>query len=1276
MLDLKEHIFMNLSLQHDKLLLFIMMISTIGTGLIPAITSILTGKVFDLLAQISPDHSIPNGLTLKSMSLMALGAASFPVMWGLISSWMFIGERQAFRIRNNMLQSYLNKSFQWYDTNNELLGNFTQLNRCVEEVRQSSSEAAAIIFQSAVTVCALIGTSFYYSWSLTLIILCSAPLIIIIAVILSRLTNKYMNLENQETAKAANVLVWSMNANQMIKINSTQDLEINKFNKLVDNCNYLFIKVCLFTSLNYSLIRFLTLCMFVQGFWFGCTMIRHGKLNINDVITCFHSCLMLGATISEVLHQIIILQKGDVANTKLNTFLTEKDDGGLFDEGNNVIITPKKLLLDKSLSISFHDVSFTYPSRPQVKILNEVNAIFPSGETTFIIGKSGSGKSTLSKLLLKFYSTYEGDIRINDISIKTIDQKWIVDNTTVVEQRCKLFNDTLRNNILLGHPDFHNPRYANSFFDIELEAACKFALLDKVIEELPEGLDTKIGSDGVVLSGGQSQRVALARAFMRDTPLLILDEAVSSLDIVSRKTLMDSIRVWRHGKTTIILTHELDQIHSNDLLYVVEGGSIVESGYQHKLLETSDSNFKKLYETQQSNKTSSDLNNSIIDEYAEDVMSEKSILSDSATPINDKDERLTEWSNLSTSTDESIIKDSFLHKPAELHIDEKELLSKHKEVKIKEDTKGMSLLDITKHMLSDLDKRSILVIGIIFSLLAGAANPIFSFAFSYLLNGIVPAENNGSSSYYLLKWSFVVIGIAVADGIFNFLKSFLLGYCSEIWILYLRQTAMDVIQYNKYEWFKKDENKPAELSAVLLNDLRDLRNLISEFLSTASTFMVVSLCGLIWALVSGWKLSLVCISMFPLIIIFSGVYGFFLQQYETDYKSEVAKLENCLFEIMTGIKTIKYLQLQNHFSKKYSMLKKNIENVARKRAFVTGVGISFSYTLTLCIQAILYYYGLKLVFIGEYSSKKMFETFTLLLFTIMTCSNLINQIPEVARGQRAAIWTYRIIDESRNTKEEVDKHGRKVMMSKTLDNKGMIRIQDLTFFYPGCENKRVYKKLNLVLGSANTVAIVGESGAGKSTLISLLTRLYDPNKNAVFIDGTDVLEWNLGALRNQIAVVEQTPVIFNGTIRDNLIYGLNISITEVEMIKALQKVDIYDFIRTLPEGLDYQVDTELLSGGQLQRLCIARALLAKKRILILDECTSALDAESSTIIHNIVSGGIPHTLVIAITHDKQMMKACQDIVVFKNGMVVQQGQYNDLESMTGEFKRIVNNFDS
>lgn len=1253
---------MNLSLHHDKSLLCIMILSTIGTGLIPAITSILTGKVFDLLSQISPDHSIPHGLTIKSMSLMALGAASFPAMWALISSWMFIGERQGFRIRNNMLQSYLTKSFQWYDTNDELLGNFTQLNRCVEEVRQSSSEAAAIIFQSVVTVCALIGTSFYYSWSLTLIILCSAPLIISIAFILSRLINKYVNLENQETAKAANVLVWSMKVDQMIKINNAQDLEINKFNKLVDNCNYLFIKVCLFTSLNYSLIRFLTLCMFVQGFWFGSTMIRRGKLDINDVITCFHSCLMLGSTLSEVLHQVIILQKGDVANKKLHSFFTEKDDPVMNSEINKIIVTPKKQILDEALALSFHNVSFRYPNRPQVNILNDISATFPERQITFVVGKSGSGKSTLSKLLLKFYGDYEGEIKINHMSIKNVDQQWIINNTTVVEQRCKLFNDTLRNNILLGHPNFNEKD--SSSFDIEVKAACSFALLDKVIEELPDGLDTQIGSNGVTLSGGQSQRVALARAFLRDTPILILDEAVSALDIVNRQLLMDSIRVWRQGKTTIILTHELDQIHSNDLLYVVENGAIVESGHQHKLLETSGSKFRKLYETQNIDRTTEDPNNSIIDEYSDDNISEKSILSDSQTPINDKDRGLVEWSNVSTSTDEYTMKDRFPSKSCEV---------KRMDHQTKRDPESMSLVEITKHMLRDLDKKSLLVIGVIFSLLAGAANPIFSFAFSYLLNGIVPNENNGSPSSYLIKWSFIVIGIAVADGIFNFFKLFLLGYCSEIWILRLRQRAMDVIQYNKHSWFNKDENQPAELSAVLLNDLRDLRNLITEFLSTASTFLVVLLCGLIWALVSGWKLSLVSISMFPLIIIFSGIYGFYLQQYETDYKSEVANLENCLFEIMTGIKTIKYLQLQQHFIKKHSILKSKVEKVARKRAFVTGVGISFTHTLTLCIQAILYYYGLKLVFTGEYSSKKMFETFTLLLFTIMTCTNLVNQIPEVARGQRAAIWTYRIIDQNIQTREDVCGHGRSLPISTVEDNNSLVKIQNLTFSYPGCSNKEVYKNLNLVLGSTQTVAIVGESGAGKSTLIALLARLYDPSKNTVFIDGTDVLEWNLAALRNQIAVVDQTPAIFNGSIRENLKYGLARDISESEMVTALQAVDIYDFILTLPNGLDYQIDTELLSGGQLQRLCIARALLTNKRILILDECTSALDAESSKIVHDIVAAGITNTLVIAITHDKQMMKACQDIVVFSNGRVVQQGKYDDLLTSNGEFEKLVNN---
>lgn len=1276
----KEHIFMNISLKHDKFILCLTILSTICSGIIPAVTSILTGKIFNLLEHVSLNHTVPNDLTIKSMSLMILGAVSFPIIWILISSWMLIAERQCFRIRYQLLYSYINKSFQWYDSNkNNLLGDFTQLNRCIEEVRQSSSESAAILFQSSITICSLIGTSLYYSWSLTLIILCSSPLVIGITIILSKLINKSIDLENQETSKAAEVLVWSMKSVSLVKFNNTQELEIKKFNKFVNKCNRIFIRICFLTSLNHSLVRVLSLLMFIQGFWFGCTMIKRGKLQIENIITCFHSCLMLASTLNEMFHQIVILQKGHVSNIKINRFLNSCDPGirvsvnnsNNSDREKSSIILPKPLILGDSFSITFHNVSFKYPNRSNVPVLSHVNLTFEMNKITFIVGKSGSGKSTLSKLLLKFYNGFEGEIMINGLSIDQIDQEWIIDNITVVEQRCTLFNGSLKNNILLTYPGIeeNDDSYDPVIIQERLKNACSFALLDSVITQLPNGLDTKIGVDGVTLSGGQSQRVALARAYIRNTPILILDEAISAVDIHNRQILMDRIREWRQGKTTIILTHELYQIKSDDFLYVIEDGEIIDSGYKCQLLNTEGSRFKQLYEIQKFGRSSEDSTCSIIDSYvygSNVYNSGENTNLNRATIIDENFEDTSKLFSMETQKDvnyevtyEEIIPDS-----SGTHT-----LNDSEYKKIDEE---MTFLDIIKHMLKDSDKKLLLVFGILCSLLAGVSNPIFSFGFSYLLNAIVPSKSHESSSYYLLKWSMILIAISIADAIFNFLKSFVLGYCSEIWILHLRKSAMKVIQYNNFEWFKKDQNRSSEVSAILLNDLRDLRNLISEFLSTFTTFIVVSLCGLIWAIVAGWKLSLVCISMFPILMLFSGLYGFILQQFETQYKTEVARLENYLFEIMIGIKTIKYLHLQDHFTKNYTKLIQTVEKVALKRALVTGIGISFSHTLTLFIQAVLYYYGLKLVFIGEYTSKRMFETLTLVLFTIVTCSNLINQIPEVARGKRAAIWTYRIINEGASTMEPMDHHGRRAPISAFKDNQQLIKIQNLTFAYPTTKGETVYSNLNMVLKANQTVALVGESGSGKSTLIALLTRLYQPDINSIFVDGTDVWEWDLKFLRQQFGIVEQTPMIFGGTIKDNLLYGLEYQISEDDIINTLKIVDIYDFIISLPHGLDSFVDTDLLSGGQLQRLCIARVLLTKKRILILDECTSALDAESAKVIHDIVAVGLPETLIIIITHDQQMMQVCQRILVLKDGKVVQEGSYEDLLGIEGEFKRIVN----
>ncbi|CAI4555665.1 CFA_G0031280.mRNA.1.CDS.1 [Saccharomyces cerevisiae] len=1275
------HIFRYVNIRNDYRLLRIMIIGTVATGLVPAITSILTGRVFDLLSVFVANGShqgLYSQLVQRSMAVMALGAASVPVMWLSLTSWMHIGERQGFRIRSQILEAYLEeKPMEWYDNNEKLLGDFTQINRCVEELRSSSAEASAITFQNLVAICALLGTSFYYSWSLTLIILCSSPIITFFAVVFSRMIHVYSEKENSETSKAAQLLTWSMNAAQLVRLYCTQRLESKKFKEIILNCNTFFIKSCFFVAANAGILRFLTLTMFVQGFWFGSAMIKKGKLNINDVITCFHSCIMLGSTLNNTLHQIVVLQKGGVAMEKIMTLLK---DGSKRNPLNKTVA--HQFPLDYATSdLTFDNVSFSYPSRPSEAVLKNVSLNFSAGQFTFIVGKSGSGKSTLSNLLLRFYDGYNGSISINGHNIQTIDQKLLIENITVVEQRCTLFNDTLRKNILLGSTDsVRNADCSTNENRHLIKDACQMALLDRFILDLPDGLETLIGTGGVTLSGGQQQRVAIARAFIRDTPILFLDEAVSALDIVHRNLLMKAIRHWRKGKTTIILTHELSQIESDDYLYLMKEGEVVESGTQSELLADPTTTFNTWYHLQNDYSDAKTIVDTEIEEKS--IHTVESFNSQLETPkLGSCLSNLGYDETDQLSFYEAIYQKRSNVKTRRVKVEEENIGYALEQQKNTESSTGpqlLSIIQIIKRMIKSIRYKKILILGLLCSLIAGATNPVFSYTFSFLLEGIVPStDGKTGSSHYLAKWSLLVLGVAAADGIFNFAKGFLLDCCSEYWVMDLRNEVMEKLTRKNMDWFSGENNKASEISALVLNDLRDLRSLVSEFLSAMTSFVTVSTIGLIWALVSGWKLSLVCISMFPLIIIFSAIYGGILQKCETDYKTSVAQLENCLYQIVTNIKTIKCLQAEFHFQLTYHDLKIKMQQIASKRAIATGFGISMTNMIVMCIQAIIYYYGLKLVMIHEYTSKEMFTTFTLLLFTIMSCTSLVSQIPDIGRGQRAASWIYRILDEKYNTLEVENNNARTVGIAGHTyhgkEKKPIVSIQNLTFAYPSAPTAFVYKNMNFDMFCGQTLGIIGESGTGKSTLVLLLTKLFNCEVGKIKIDGTDVNDWNLTSLRKEISVVEQKPSLFNGTIRDNLTYGLQGEILEIEMYDALKYVGIHDFVISSPQGLDTRIDTTLLSGGQAQRLCIARALLRKSKILILDECTSALDSVSSSIINEIVKKGPPALLTMVITHSEQMMRSCNSIAVLKDGKVVERGNFDTLYNNRGELFQIVSN---
>lgn len=299
-----------------------------------------------------------------------------------------LGERQSYIIRKKLFHEYFNLPCSWFDKyRSDIMGEFTQLHRCIEEVRSSSAEASAIMSQSLVAVIALIGTAFYFSWSLTLIIFCSTPFIIICAVIFSKYIHKYTEKENTESECAAERLAWMLKNIEFVRLHNGDDFEISMYTHYIAQANEYYIKASLFISANISILRLLSLLMFVQGFWFGSSMIKQGKLNIDSVITSFHCCLMLGSIINSALGQAVVLQKGDVAMKRLLKMIdrTPRESLAFIDAISGIDLLP----------IVFNNVSFCYPERKTDKVFDKMNFIIKPNKMTYVIGPSGSGKSTL-----------------------------------------------------------------------------------------------------------------------------------------------------------------------------------------------------------------------------------------------------------------------------------------------------------------------------------------------------------------------------------------------------------------------------------------------------------------------------------------------------------------------------------------------------------------------------------------------------------------------------------------------------------------------------------------------------------------------------------------------------------------------------------------------------------------------------------------------------------------------------------------------------------------
>jgi ABC-type multidrug transport system fused ATPase/permease subunit len=228
-----------------------------------------------------------------------------------------------------------------------------------------------------------------------------------------------------------------------------------------------------------------------------------------------------------------------------------------------------------SSGCSFQNVSFSYPGR-SIRVLQNLNFEIPVGKTLALVGPSGAGKTSLAQLLMRFWDPDKGFISLNGIELRDFKLEDLRSRIALVAQDTYLFNNSLRENILVAKPDAT---------ELELSEAVKLSALSEVVESMPDGLETIVGERGASLSGGQRQRVAIARAFLKDAPFLILDEATSHLDALSEHTVHKALNLLKTNRTTIIIAHRLSTIRDADRIIVLHEGRMVETGTHNELLQ-------------------------------------------------------------------------------------------------------------------------------------------------------------------------------------------------------------------------------------------------------------------------------------------------------------------------------------------------------------------------------------------------------------------------------------------------------------------------------------------------------------------------------------------------------------------------------------------------------------------------------------------------------------------------------------------------------------------
>jgi ATP-binding cassette, subfamily B, bacterial len=850
-------------------------------------------------------------------------------------------------------------------------------------------------------------------------------------------------------------------------------------------------------------------------------------------------------------------------------------------------------------SIAFADVHFSYPGG-RGNALDGLSFEAKVGERVGIVGPSGSGKSTIATLLLRLYDPQSGAVRIGDADFTSLDPEAARGEIAVVRQDTYLFHGTVEDNLRLGKLDATRA---------EVVAAARAANAHDFIAALPQGYATIIGERGLRLSGGQRQRLAIARALLRNAPILILDEALSSVDAENEAVIQNAIDRLMAGRTTLILAHRLSSVIDADRILVLDRGRVVESGTHDELMQLNGA-YRQLMGAQ-------------------------------AQERGDSTSRFRARSPAE------------FFESAEVQIEDKGGNAEDSILRVEHMDWGRT----TKALLGFIAPwwRRLAVVTV-----SGTSRVAAHIGVAVFGALIVAGLKTGHPTRDLL------IGLALVAPLAGILHWF------ESWqahaMAYYLLADMRIALFRKLDALAPGyllRRRSGDLVALATQDVETIEYFYAHTVGPAIVAIIVPLAVLVALAAFAWATALVLLPFLLFAVLAPALLRQRIDRLGAAARAALGHLNAHVADTIQGLAELVAFQAIDRRRGEFADLVRHCQalrlNVLRdisaqdvQLEMATGLG------------------GLGVALAGGLlAANGQLDGVLLPLLTLLATSAFL-PVSEIAHVSRQLADTFASAHRLRAVHDEpvlvTDGPGTPALASRHV---AVVAIANVGFRYPGTQ-RPVLRGINLDMRPGATVAIVGPSGSGKTTLANLLLRFWDPAEGAIALDGYDLRQYRLDALRSRIALVAQDTYLFNDTLRANVALAKP-DASEAEIRQALERAALGGFVAALPARLDTRVGERgvQLSGGQRQRVAIARAVLKNAPVLILDEATSHLDAISEMQVRHALAELMRDRTTIVIAHRLSTVRDADLIAVLDAGHLVESGTHSALIAHGGLYAELV-----